>query len=181
MRSRIADSSISRVREAGRCEHRLDDRAATPTVLDDARTEVGKVVLLGEGAHVVVDEHVVVVQVRHRAAAMTVQAVREGADDERLEVVHEVAPDQTRGVRDIRTEQQAWRLPRAGADDDRAGGDFVRVPVGVEIADAACRAGPSCRAGSARRSTPARISQRPVRNAFRNGATGSPFASIGQP
>jgi hypothetical protein len=49
-------------------------------------SEVGKPVRLRMGAHVGVDEHVIVVQVRDRASAVRVKPERERADHERLEV-----------------------------------------------------------------------------------------------
>ena len=172
---------LARVRDAGRREHRLDDRAAAAAVLDDARPEVGEAVLLRERAHVVVDDHVVVVQVRHRAAAVPVQPERERADHERLEVVHEIAADEIGRVRDLRAQQQARRLPRAARDDD----DVARSPRARcrRRRGTARRARVCPLASSSTRSTidSGRISQRPVRSALRSGAIGSPFASIGQP
>jgi hypothetical protein len=76
----------------------LHDRVAAATVLDDAAAEVRKIMVTRERAAVVVDDHVIVVQVGDRASAVRVQAERERTDDERLEVEHQMAADELRRI-----------------------------------------------------------------------------------
>ena len=139
---------------------------------------------MADARRVVVDDHVVVVQVRDRAAAVAVQAERERADHERLEVVHEVAADEPRRVR---------RSPSAAA----GAASRTRRPRATTYARRAPRARRRRRRGSARRVARAagarraatsvdvatRAGSRSDRSAARrrSGATGSPLASIGQP
>ena len=129
------------MREPGLGVHAFDDRVAAAAVFDDAGAEVGEPVLLRVRAALVVDDHVVVVQVRHRAAAVAVQSERERADHVGLEVVHQVPADKTRRVRDPPSAAAAAASPtRPPATITTRGAHFVRVAVGVEVAHAACGA-----------------------------------------
>ena len=154
-RSRIGESSISRVcARPGVGVHAFDDRVPAAAVLDDAgRGSRGARARSRSARHVVVDDHVVVVQVRDRPAAVAVQAERERADHVRLEVVHEVPADEPGRVRDLRAQQQPRRLPRAARDDHDPRAHLVRVAVDVEVAHAARGAAARRRAAPARRTT----------------------------
>ena len=128
------------MREARLGVHALDHGMATAAVLHNAGPEVGESVRLRAGAALRVDDHVVVVQVRDRTAAVAVEPERERADHVRLEVVHEVAADEARRVRDLGSQQEARGLPRTARDHDDARAHLLRVPLGIEVAHAACRA-----------------------------------------
>ena len=120
-RSRIGDSSISRVcARPGSVYMPSMIGWPPPPCSTMPGAEVGEPVLLRVRAALVVDDHVIVVQVRDRTAAVTVQAERERADHVGLEVVHEVAADEIRRVRDLRAQQEPRRLPRAARDDHDA-------------------------------------------------------------
>ena len=154
-RSRIVRvEHLARVRDAGRGVDALHDRAARRRRARRCRRgSRGDRARVANARHVVVDDHVVVVQVRDRAAAVAVQAERERADHERLEVVHEVAADEVGRVGDLGAQQQPRRLPRAARDDHDARAHLVRVAVDVEVAHAARAACPTGRAAPARRRT----------------------------
>ena len=83
-----------------------------------------------------VGDHEVVVEVGDAATPLGVEREREDADRERLEVVREVAADETGRVADVVAQQQPGRLESAGGDDDVPGPDLVRLPVAVEVAHA---------------------------------------------
>ena len=90
------------------------------------------------GHRVRVGDHEVVVQVGHAASPFAVQREREDADRERLEVVHEVAADESGRVADVGPQQQPRRLERAGGEHDVCSPHLARdVAAGdVEVADA---------------------------------------------
>ena len=77
-----------------------------------------------------------------RPAPVGVEAEREGGGDVGLEVEHEVAADQSRGVGDPATQQQPRRLECATGEHDVGRGHFMAVADGVEVAH---RTGPSTR------------------------------------
>ena len=52
------------------------------------------------------------------AALVRVQAEREVAEDDRLDVEHQVAADEVGRVADLAAQEQARRLERAARDDD---------------------------------------------------------------
>ena len=119
------------VREVHPLHHGMPGRA----VLDDPTAEVGETGIVRRGPRRVVGDDRVVHQVRHRAAPVAVEAEREHAEHEGLEVEHEVAADDV-GVAEARSQEQPWRLERAAGEDHVPGRHLVLDEVGVEVSDA---------------------------------------------
>ena len=157
---------LARVREPGRGVDALHDRAARRRRARRCRRgSRGARARFAKARLVVVDDHVVVVQVRDRTAAVAVQAERERADHERLEVVHEVAADEARRVARSRSAAAAAasptrrprrsrraRSPRARCRRRRGSARRARcVPVGVEQHALDVRLGPDLAAAGAQR------------------------------
>src|SRR4051794_4083328 len=86
-----------------------------------------------ECARVGIDDHVVVVQMRHGPTAVTVEAERESPDHEGLKVVHEIPAHETGRVRDLRAQEEARRFPRPARNHDYPRAEIVRHAVDIAI------------------------------------------------
>ena len=117
-----------------RIELRLHDRQAGPAMLDEAAADPRQSRFRRGGTRRVVDDHGVVVHVRHGPTLVAVHALGEDADDEGLEVHHEIPAHQ--GMVDPRQQQQARRLDRPRRDDHVPGVDAPGGTVGADDFDA---------------------------------------------
>ena len=100
----VADGRVAHrtvVLRPRRIRHRLHQRRSAAAVLDGAAADPRQAGVAGRGHRSRVRDHEVVVQVGDAASPFAVHREREDADGERLEVVHEVAPDEPGRVADV--------------------------------------------------------------------------------